>query len=193
MAFDLLIVDVMMPGETGLELTKSVRAQSQVPILMLTARGEPEDRIAGLEHGADDYLPKPFEPRELVLRCGALMRRAAPPPALPLRKLKMGDAVFDPERGELRRKGKPVRLTGSEAALLKLFAANAGRTFSRSDLCIAAGRDAGALHRRAGDAAEAQDRGRPQAAALYPDRARRGLCARPRPGGIGPCGTPSAR
>ena len=75
MAFDLLILDVMMPGESGLDFTRSVRAPSQVPILMLTARGEPEDRIEGLEHGADDYLPKPFEPRELVLR----VRRAAAP------------------------------------------------------------------------------------------------------------------
>ena len=80
MAFDLMIVDVMMPGETGLELTHSIREHSQLPVLMLTARGEPEERIAGLERGADDYLPKPFEPRELVLRCAALLRRAAPPP-----------------------------------------------------------------------------------------------------------------
>lgn len=138
-AYDLLIVDVMMPGETGLELTQSVRAHSQVPILILTARGEPEDRIAGLEHGADDYLPKPFEPRELVLRCGALMRRSAPPHDAPYREIKMGDAVFDPERGELRRKGKPVRLTSSEGALLKLFAINAGRPFSRTDLCTRLG------------------------------------------------------
>ena len=138
-AFDLLIVDVMMPGETGLELTKSVRAHSQVPILMLTARGQPEERIEGLEHGADDYLPKPFEPRELVLRCGALMRRAAPQTPSPHRAVTMGDAVFDPSRGELRRKGKPVRLTSGEAALLKLFATNAGRPFSRADLCTRLG------------------------------------------------------
>jgi two-component system, OmpR family, phosphate regulon response regulator OmpR len=135
MAFDLLILDVMMPGETGLDLTRAVRAQSQVPILILTARGESEDRIAGFEYGADDYLPKPFEPRELVLRCGALLRRSAVPTVSPHREVKMGEAVFDPERGELRRKGKPVRLTSSEAALLKLFAANAGRPFSRMDLC----------------------------------------------------------
>jgi two-component system phosphate regulon response regulator OmpR len=134
MAFDLLIVDVMMPGESGLDLTRSVRAQSQVPILMLTARGEAEHRISGLEHGADDYLPKPFEPRELVLRCAGLLRRAAPP-AQAHREVKMGEAVFDAERGELRRKGRPVRLTSSEIALLKLFAVNAGRPFSRTDLC----------------------------------------------------------
>jgi len=138
-AFDLVILDIMMPGETGLELTKSVRANSQIPILLLTARGEPEDRIAGLEQGADDYLPKPFEPRELVLRCTALLRRTATPPTSPHREVKMGEAVFNPERGELRRKGKPVRLTSSEAALLKLFAANAGRSFSRADLCTRLG------------------------------------------------------
>ena len=139
MAFDLLILDVMMPGESGLDLTRSVRAQSQVPILILTARGESQDRIAGLEFGADDYLPKPFEPRELVLRCGSLLRRSAPPAMSAHREVKMGEAVFDPERGELRRKGKPVRLTSSEAALLKLFAANAGRPFSRMDLCTRLG------------------------------------------------------
>jgi two-component system phosphate regulon response regulator OmpR len=139
MAFDLLIVDVMMPGESGLDFTRSTRAQSQVPILMLTARGDAEHRIEGLEHGADDYLPKPFEPRELVLRVSALLRRAAPPPVSPHREVQMGEAVFDPERGELRRKGKPVRLTTSESALLKLFATNAGRPFSRTDLCARLG------------------------------------------------------
>lgn len=138
-AFDLLIVDVMMPGESGLDLTKFIRTGSQVPILMLTARGDPEDRIAGLEHGADDYLPKPFEPRELLLRVGALLRRAAPPARSAHAEVRMGDAVFDPERAQLRRKGKPVHLTSSEAALLQLFAANAGRAFSRSDLCTRLG------------------------------------------------------
>ena len=138
-AFDLLILDVMMPGETGIDLTKSVRTNSQVPILMLTARGEAESRIAGLESGADDYLPKPFEPRELVLRVSALLRRATPPARSAHKEVRMGEAVFDPERGELRRKGKPVRLTTSEAALLKLFAANAGRSFSRTDLCTRLG------------------------------------------------------
>jgi two-component system phosphate regulon response regulator OmpR len=118
-AFDLLIVDVMMPGESGFDLTESVRANSQVPILMLTARGESEDRITGLEKGADDYLPKPFEPRELVLRLNALLRRA--------------------ERAQLKRGGKPVHLTTSEQQLLQLFAANAGRPFSRTDLCTRLG------------------------------------------------------
>jgi two-component system phosphate regulon response regulator OmpR len=139
MAFDLLILDVMMPGESGFELTRGIRAHSQTPILILTARGESEDRIAGLECGADDYLPKPFEPRELLLRCAALLRRTTPQARSPHREVKMGEAVFDPERGELRRKGKAVRLTGSESALLKLFAVNAGRAFSRSDLCTRLG------------------------------------------------------
>jgi two-component system phosphate regulon response regulator OmpR len=139
MAFDLLIVDVMMPGESGLDLTQSIRAHSQIPVLMLTARGEPEDRIAGLERGADDYLAKPFEPRELLLRCAALIRRTAMPSRSPHREVKMGQSVFDPERGELRRKGKAVRLTTSESALLKLFAAHAGRAFSRTDLCARLG------------------------------------------------------
>jgi two-component system phosphate regulon response regulator OmpR len=138
-AFDLLVLDVMMPGENGFDLTRAVRASSRVPILILTARGEAEDRIAGLEHGADDYLPKPFEPRELLLRVSALMRRAAPPAQVAHAEVRMGDAVYDPERGQLKRKGKPVHLTSSEAALLKLFAANAGRSFSRADLCTRLG------------------------------------------------------
>ena len=139
MAFDLLVLDVMMPGESGMDLTRSLRTHSQVPILILTARGESEDRIAGLEVGADDYLPKPFEPRELLLRVGALLRRAAPPARSAHAEVRMGDSVYDPERGQLRRKGKPVHLTSSEAALLQLFAANAGRSFSRSDLCTRLG------------------------------------------------------
>ena len=134
-AFDGLILDIMMPGESGLDLAADLRAQSDVPILMLTARGEPEDRIAGLERGADDYLGKPFEPRELMLRLTALIRRArnAQPP--PHREIHMGQCIFDSERGELRRAGKRVKLTSSEAQLLKLFAANAGRPFSRASLC----------------------------------------------------------
>jgi two-component system phosphate regulon response regulator OmpR len=134
-AFDGLILDIMMPGENGLDLAADLRAQSDVPILMLTARGEPEDRITGLERGADDYLGKPFEPRELMLRLTALIRRArnAQPP--PHREIHMGQCIFDSERGELRRSGKRVKLTSSEAQLLKLFAANAGRPFSRASLC----------------------------------------------------------
>jgi two-component system phosphate regulon response regulator OmpR len=138
-AFDLLIVDIMMPGESGLELTAAVRKNSQVPILILTARGEPSDRITGLEQGADDYLAKPFEPRELLLRVEGLLRRSVPPVRSAHAEVRMGDAVFDPERAQLKRKGRPVHLTSSEAALLQLFAANAGRPFSRTDLCTRLG------------------------------------------------------
>jgi two-component system phosphate regulon response regulator OmpR len=139
MAFDLLIVDVMMPGESGLDLTKAIRGQTQTPILMLTARGEAEQRIAGLESGADDYLAKPFEPRELLLRCAGLLRRTVQPARSPHREVRMGRAVFDAERGELRRDGRPIKLTTSESALLRLFTANAGRPFSRMDLCARLG------------------------------------------------------
>jgi two-component system phosphate regulon response regulator OmpR len=138
-AFDLLIVDVMMPGESGLEFTRAIRGQYQAPILMLTARGDTEDRIAGLEQGADDYLPKPFEPRELLLRVSALLRRVAPLRRAAHGEVKLGECVFDAQRGQLRRKGRPVKLTSSETALLQLFAANAGRAFSRNDLCTRLG------------------------------------------------------
>ncbi|HVP84308.1 MAG TPA: response regulator transcription factor [Rhizomicrobium sp.] len=138
-AFDLLILDVMMPGESGLDFSQDIRSRSAVPILMLTAQGDPEHRIAGLERGADDYLAKPFEPRELLLRVEGLLRRTTPVARSPHREVRMGDAVFDPERALLQKKGKPVHLTSSEAALLRLFAANAGRAFSRTDLCVRLG------------------------------------------------------
>jgi two-component system, OmpR family, phosphate regulon response regulator OmpR len=135
MEFDLLILDVMMPGESGLELTQSVRRESAVPILMLTARGDPADRIAGLELGADDYLPKPFEPRELLLRVNSLLRRSAPAEGPTAGPVRMGEALFDPSTSRLTRTGKPIKLTGAEAALLQLFATHAGRPFSRGELC----------------------------------------------------------
>src|SRR5262249_8848356 len=96
---------------------------------------EAEDRINGLEQGADDYLGKPFEPRELKLRLDALLRRARGPKTSPHKEVRMGACSFDPERGELRRKGKPVKLTGAEMQLLKWFAVNAGRSFWRAELC----------------------------------------------------------
>lgn len=142
---DLVVLDVMMPGESGLELTESLRKaqHNEVPILMLTARGTPEDRIAGFEAGADDYLPKPFEPRELVLRIRALLRRAPPPSvdsvAPPLR---FGSAEFDAGRGELRDQGGPIRLTGGEAALLAALAARPNEVLSREDLAAVLGMDA---------------------------------------------------
>lgn len=128
--FDLLIIDVMMPGMSGFELTEKIRAASNVPILLLTARGLPEDRIEGLERGADDYLSKPFEPRELLLRIGALLRRSRPI-ARDRQILVFGDVIFEPGRGELRRDGDLIKLTAGELALLRVLAAKPGEAISR--------------------------------------------------------------
>jgi len=133
--YDLLILDVMMPGETGLELARSIRKTSEVPILMLTAMGEADDRIAGLEHGADDYLAKPFEPRELVLRIQSLLRRTVRArPATPVEPLKFGDFRFDVTRGELTQNGEVVHLTSSEISVLRLFANRIGATINRLEI-----------------------------------------------------------
>jgi two-component system phosphate regulon response regulator OmpR len=138
LTFDLMILDVMMPGEDGLSFTKRVRQSSDVPILLLTARGEPSDRIAGLERGADDYLPKPFEPRELLLRINTILRRARAPE--PQKKIvHLGSCRFDSERGELWRGEKLVKLTSAEVGLLRIFAAAPGVNFSRSDLSVKIG------------------------------------------------------
>lgn len=131
--FDLLILDVMMPGESGFDLTASVRGASNVPILLLTARGLPEDRIEGLERGADDYLSKPFEPRELLLRINALLRRARPVP-ISRQELSFGECTFSVGRGELRRNGELIKLTAGEAALLKALAQKPGEPISRQAL-----------------------------------------------------------
>ena len=130
LAFDVLVVDVMMPGEDGLHCTARMRRQIGVPMLMLTAMNEPGDRIAGLESGAHDYLAKPFEPRELVLRLKSLLRRgqASQPAAETAR---FGPFVFDPERNALTRDGEDVPLTSREASLLAVFARNPGVTLSR--------------------------------------------------------------
>jgi two-component system phosphate regulon response regulator OmpR len=131
--FDLLILDVMMPGMSGFDLTEKIRAASNVPIMLLTARGLPEDRIEGLERGADDYLSKPFEPRELVLRISALLRRSRPI-ARDRQTLAFGAATFEPGRGELRRNGDLVKLTAGELALLRVLAAKPGEAISRQAL-----------------------------------------------------------
>ena len=133
LAFDLLILDVMMPGMDGFELTSAVRKLGDTPILLLTARGDAEDRIRGLSLGADDYLAKPFEPEELVLRINAILRRARPAVAA-IRRVEFGDWSFDVQRESLTRAGDPVRLTGGEAALLAALAASAGQTVSRYSL-----------------------------------------------------------
>ena len=133
-AFDLIVLDVMLPGENGLEMTQALRRSSAVPILMLTAMGEPEQRIAGLESGVDDYLPKPFEPRELVLRMRTVLRRVPQPAAERPTVVSLGACVFDPGREELRRRDRVVRLTQGEARLLKFLALGAGVPMSREDL-----------------------------------------------------------
>jgi two-component system phosphate regulon response regulator OmpR len=134
--FDLLVLDVMMPGENGIALTRDLRAKSGVPILLLTAKGESANRIEGLEAGADDYLVKPFEPKELLLRINAILRRvpaARPEVAVP-KVLHLGAVRYDPERGELWRGDEPVRLTATEAQLMRIFAARPGEPVSREAL-----------------------------------------------------------
>jgi two-component system phosphate regulon response regulator OmpR len=141
---DLMILDVTMPGETGLDLVDDLRrsGDAELPVLLLTARGAPEDRIAGFEAGADDYLGKPFDPYELVLRVRSLLRRAgnvlaaAPVDIGPVR---LGEAEFDPGRGELRNAGGPIRLTGGEIALLTALARKPNEILSREEIAEALG------------------------------------------------------
>jgi len=134
LSFDLIVMDVMMPGESGLELTAALRKTLSTPILVLTAMSEAEHRIAGLESGADDYLPKPFEPRELVLRINNILRRVAPPAPPPAGPVRLGALVYDPERDELRQGSERIRLTSAEASLLRVLADHAGAVLSREEL-----------------------------------------------------------
>jgi len=135
LAFDLIVCDIMMPGESGLALTQSLRRESNVPILLLTAMGEAQHRIAGLEQGADDYLAKPFEPRELVLRMQSVLRRSRDLRAqTPHRLLRFGPHAFDLDRRELRRGQEEIRLTAAEAELLVALAQRAGEAVSREEL-----------------------------------------------------------
>ncbi|MBC8268384.1 MAG: response regulator [Rhodospirillaceae bacterium] len=133
LTFDLLVLDRMMPGESGLDFAADLRKTSTVPILMLTAMGEPEDRIDGLEGGVDDYLSKPFEPRELLLRINAILRRVPAPKVAPS-EIKLGAVVYDQAREVLKQDGEIIRLTDVEAALLKVLAASPGAVLSREDL-----------------------------------------------------------
>jgi two-component system phosphate regulon response regulator OmpR len=136
-AFDLIVLDVMMPGESGLSLTRALRSEGRVPVLLLTAMAEPEDRVNGLELGADDYLSKPFEPRELVLRIrNVLQHRPADDPVR--RELRFGGCRFDLVRGELYRGGDPVHLTAAEAALLSALAQKAPQPVPREELALSA-------------------------------------------------------
>lgn len=134
MEFDLLILDVTMPIEDGFSLAESVRRSSKVPIVLLTARGMPEDRIRGLSIGADDYVAKPFEPAELALRINAILRRTVANRGEPLELVTFGAFSFNTARGELTRDGALVRLTDAEVALLRILAARPGEVVTREDL-----------------------------------------------------------
>jgi two-component system phosphate regulon response regulator OmpR len=154
--FDLIVLDVMMPGEDGISFARSLRPERTTPILMLTARGETSDRIQGLEAGVDDYLAKPFEPKELLLRINAILRRVPQATAAETPKvLTLGPARYDIERGELWRGDQLVRLTATESQLMRIFAAKPGEPFSRQklvdDLGRGAGTDGGGAQERAVD------------------------------------------
>ncbi|MDA7425849.1 response regulator [Thalassococcus lentus] len=151
--FDLIVLDVMMPGEDGVSLTRGIRETSATPILLLTAKSETEDRIAGLEAGADDYLAKPFEPKELLLRINAILRRmpeARPEETAP-KLLTMGDFRYDIERGEMWCGEDLVRLTATESQLMRIFSARPGEALSRATLVEELGRDKGQAQERAVD------------------------------------------
>lgn len=140
--FDLIVLDVMMPGQTGLDFAAEIRRSDDVPILMLTAMGDTKDRIAGLETGVDDYLGKPFEPRELLLRIQNVLKRnrtVAAPTGEPQRLVVFGPFQFDHELGELTNKGKRLSLTDAETALLRVFTTRLGEVLSRETLCKSVG------------------------------------------------------
>ena len=151
--FDLIVLDVMMPGEDGISLTRSLRARLPTPILLLTARGETGSRIEGLEAGADDYLAKPFEPKELLLRINAILRRAPTPRVVDTgpKVLQLGPVRYEVERGELWRDDQQIRLTATEAALMRIFAAQPNAPVSREKLVSDLGRDEGQATARAVD------------------------------------------
>ena len=133
LAFDLVILDVMMPGESGLQLARSLKAISQIPICMLTAQSDPEHRIEGLEAGVDDYIPKPFEPRELLLRLQNILRRGNAPSG-PQDEISMGEFTFHVGRGELKNGDESIKLTERERDLLRLFASRPGTPIPRHEL-----------------------------------------------------------
>ncbi len=142
LVFDALVLDIMMPGEDGLSLTRSLReTNANVPILLLSALGETSDRIAGLTAGCDDYLPKPFDPEELLLRLKALLRRHRPQDRPPhdARQLQLGAYTLDAVTGELRRDGALLKLTGREREILRLLARRAGEPVPREELLAPAG------------------------------------------------------
>lgn len=137
--FDMLIVDVMMPGENGISLTRSLRETKTVPILMLTALSETDNRIDGLEAGADDYLPKPFDPRELLLRVNAILRRGATPGQPKIEQVVFGPYTFSIPRRELKKAGEVIKLTDREQEIMVIFTEHAGDTIPRHELAAGEG------------------------------------------------------
>jgi two-component system phosphate regulon response regulator OmpR len=151
--FDLIVLDIMMPGEDGLTLTASLRETLTTPILLLTAKGETDERIMGLEAGADDYLTKPFEPKELVLRINAILRRVPDANGTdePPKTLQMGEIRYDVARGELWEGSALIRLTATENQLMRIFGAAVHTAVSRAQLVKDLGKDGGQSQERAVD------------------------------------------
>lgn len=151
--FDLIVLDVMMPGQDGIDFTRDLRASGhRTPIMLLTAKGETTDRIVGLEAGADDYLAKPFEPKELLLRINAILRRMPDETEAQAPKyLSLGPARYDLERAELWRGEEVVRLTATETQLMQILAATPGEPVSRADLVHRLGRGEDQAQERAVD------------------------------------------
>lgn len=150
--FDLLVIDVMMPGEDGFSLTRDLSDRIATPMILLTAKGDQDDRIKGLEAGADDYLAKPFDPRELLLRINAILRRVPKTEAdEPPRTMQMGEIRYDMQRGELWHGKDLVRLTATESALMRIFSSRPNEPISRAQLVQDLGRDDGQAQERAVD------------------------------------------
>jgi two-component system phosphate regulon response regulator OmpR len=151
--FDLIVLDVMMPGEDGLSMCRDLRSKMTTPILLLTAKSETDDRITGLEAGADDYLAKPFEPKELLLRINAILRRvpAAKPAVVAPKVLTLGPVRYDIERGEMWRGEALVRLTSTESQLMRIFSGVPGEAVSRAKLVEELSRSGGQTQERAVD------------------------------------------
>jgi len=142
LTFDLIVLDVMMPQEDGLTFTEWLRKRNDIPILMLTARGEIQDRIAGLEHGVDDYLAKPFDPQELLLRIRTILKRVnlkEPTETFTDTEIKLGDCIYQTNRKELWQDGQRIHLTEMEASLLHSLAIRLGNTVSREALILDSG------------------------------------------------------
>jgi two-component system, OmpR family, alkaline phosphatase synthesis response regulator PhoP len=134
---DLVILDVMLPGKSGLDIARDIRATSDVPIIMLSAKGDEVDRILGLEFGADDYVTKPFSPRELVSRVKAILRRVGPSAVQPRARIQVGRLTIDDTSRQVSVDGEPVHLTSSEYGILMLLARHPGKAFSRQAILAA--------------------------------------------------------